>query len=63
MWDRLEELWCKAMHDRAMWPIHGSYHCSQCMREYRVEWATPPRTAEYADASLRPNPQTATASI
>ncbi len=30
--------WCRAMHDRPMWPIHGEYECSTCLRRYRVPW-------------------------
>jgi hypothetical protein len=41
--DRIEELWCVAMHDRAMWPIHGKYRCGTCLREY-------PALAGHADA-------------
>jgi len=34
----IAELWCKTMHTRAMWPIHGRYICPDCLREYRVSW-------------------------
>jgi hypothetical protein len=23
-----------------MWPIHGEYHCSTCLRRYPVPWET-----------------------
>ena len=23
-----------------MWPIHGEYHCSICLRRYPVPWET-----------------------
>ena len=50
MLDKISELWCKIMHDRPMWPIHGRYICSDCMREYAVEWEHPRQqmTVEYA---------------
>jgi acetone carboxylase gamma subunit len=52
MWDKISELWCKIMHDRTMWPIHGRYICPDCMREYAVEWEHPRQeTLEY-DAPL-----------
>ena len=54
MWDRISNMWCKRMHGRAMWPIHGKYICPQCLREHAVEWEGSPRMAEYADPSLRP---------
>lgn len=39
MWNRITEAWCRATHEKVMWPIHGVYRCGQCMREYRVEWS------------------------
>jgi hypothetical protein len=38
MWDRISELWCKSMHSKAMWPMHGKYTCPDCLREYPVIW-------------------------
>jgi len=35
-------VWCKAMHNRPMWPIHGEYECSTCLRRYRVPWDQQP---------------------
>jgi len=32
----IETFWCETMHDRVMWPIHGKYKCSTCLREYPV---------------------------
>ena len=32
----IERIWCETMHDRVMWPIHGRYLCSTCLREYPV---------------------------
>jgi hypothetical protein len=34
--DRIQGLWCETVHGRAMWPIHGSYRCATCQREYPV---------------------------
>lgn len=38
MWNRIEEMWCRMMHEQAMWPMHGKYNCRQCLREYPVGW-------------------------
>jgi hypothetical protein len=54
MWNRIAELWCKKMHNQAMWPMHGKYICPVCLREYPVAWEASPRGAEYADPGLRP---------
>lgn len=48
----VSELWCKRFHTQAMWPIHGKYVCSRCLREYPVAWEGPAQPAEYADPSL-----------
>jgi len=32
------QLWCRAVHRDARWPIHGVYECRRCMRRYRVPW-------------------------
>ena len=53
MFERIAEFWCKATHRRAMWPIHGTYTCPDCLRKYSVEWEGPATLAEYADPSLR----------
>jgi len=53
MLDRIATAWCRKMHTRAMWPIHGKYTCSQCLREYPVAWEGFPKTHDYADPSLR----------
>ena len=34
----ISEIWCKTMHTRAMWPIHGRYICPDCLREFPVAW-------------------------
>jgi hypothetical protein len=34
--DRMQRLWCETVHERAMWPIHGTYRCATCRREYAV---------------------------
>jgi hypothetical protein len=57
MWNRISEAWCKSMHSKAMWPIHGKYICPDCLREYPVFWeeipsaseevAPPPRLADH----------------
>ena len=38
MLGRIADYWCRTMHRKAMWPIHGRYICPQCLRERRVEW-------------------------
>ena len=43
MWNQISELWCKKMHSKAMWPIHGKYICPDCLREYPVAWEEIPR--------------------
>jgi hypothetical protein len=47
------ELWCKRMHTKAMWPIHGRYVCSRCLREFTLDWEGSPRAGDYADPALR----------
>ena len=42
MLEKILNAWCRHMHKNAMWPIHGRYICSQCMREHRVEWEPAP---------------------
>jgi hypothetical protein len=46
MWDRIADLWCRKMHNEAMWPIHGKYVCKRCFREYPVEWEGHAASAE-----------------
>ncbi len=36
---KLGAAWCLAMHDAAMWPIHGEYACRTCGRHFPVPWA------------------------
>jgi len=36
--ERIKRLWCKRMHTSIMWPIHGLYRCSTCLREYNVRF-------------------------
>ena len=50
--NRLEELWCKFMHDAAMWPMHGRYECRICGREYAVAWENPQRSPAPAPATV-----------
>jgi hypothetical protein len=52
MFERFAILWCKTMHSRAMWPIHGYYVCPDCLRRYAVAWRLPAE-GEYADPALR----------
>ncbi len=53
MWNRISRLWCRAMHQKAMWPIHGKYICRQCLQEYRLEWEEPVQTTEHANPAVR----------
>jgi hypothetical protein len=46
MWNKLSVFWCKSMHNKAMWPIHGRYVCPQCLREYRVAWEHPRKSPD-----------------
>ena len=48
----ISQVWCRKVHTKAMWPMHGKYICPQCLREYRVAWEGPVRATEYADPSL-----------
>ena len=38
-WKRIGRLWCTLMHSAPLWPSHGYYRCSICMRKYPVLWA------------------------
>ena len=35
---RIGLLWCRFFHKTPMWPIHGKYICSSCLRETPVSW-------------------------
>jgi len=48
MFNRIATAWCKRMHTRAMWPIHGRYTCLQCLRQHPVTWEGFPRPTDYA---------------
>lgn len=37
----LSRLWCRHFHRRVLWPIHGKYHCAECLREWPVLWNKP----------------------
>jgi hypothetical protein len=50
--------WCKNVHTKAMWPMHGRYICPSCLREYPVAWEAPATESEYADVSLRHKDET-----
>jgi hypothetical protein len=39
MWEKISDLWCRKMHKQSMWPIHGRYVCSECLREHTIEWS------------------------
>jgi hypothetical protein len=44
--------WCRVMHQRLLWPIHGQYECSVCLRRFAVPWSNSP---EYSLSScVRP---------
>lgn len=47
MWNQLSLWWCKMMHTKAMWPVHGKYICQVCLREYPVQWESLPAHSEY----------------
>ena len=34
----LAAFWCMVMHRASLWPSHGRYRCSTCLREYPVPW-------------------------
>ena len=38
--EAVRSLWCKCMHEAAMWPIHGWYRCRTCHRRHPVPWAS-----------------------
>jgi hypothetical protein len=50
--------WCLAIHDSAMWPIHGEYECRTCGRHFPVPWAgqncAPATAARRSMTTLRP---------
>jgi hypothetical protein len=41
MLNRIARVWCRTMHRRPMWPIHGQYTCPQCLQQYVVAWEEP----------------------
>jgi len=47
----LGRVWCRTMHRKPMWPIHGEYHCSVCLRRYPVPWETEPEGPEVETVS------------
>ena len=56
MWNRIADIWCNKMHTEAMWPIHGKYVCSRCLREHALEWevvATSQQAVGLPQASAR----------
>ena len=38
MFEWIARRWCRGVHTRPMWPIHGQYICAQCLRQYPVAW-------------------------
>lgn len=38
-WSTLKTTWCKQFHGAPMWPMHGYYRCSTCLRKHPVPWA------------------------
>lgn len=38
MFQWIGKTWCRRLHGKPMWPIHGRYICSRCLREYPVYW-------------------------
>ena len=37
-WSRMGRRWCTIVHGKPMWPVHGHYRCSICLRTYPVRW-------------------------
>ena len=58
MIDFIRSTWCKSMHHKAMWPMHGKYVCPRCLLEFPVPWEIPAMAPEYARSSSRPVPET-----
>ncbi len=48
----VEKIWCEAMHERVMWPIHGRYLCSTCLREYRVAFDSEAETRRRGETTF-----------
>ena len=46
MWEKISDLWCRKMHKQSMWPIHGRYVCSECLREHTIEWSEAEKQGE-----------------
>lgn len=44
--------WCRTMHRKTRWPIHGQYECSVCLRRYAVPWSNSP--GHSPSSGLRP---------
>jgi len=40
MIEKFLSAWCRQMHNSLMWPMHGKYKCSKCLREHPVAWET-----------------------
>jgi hypothetical protein len=64
MINKISELWCRKMHTKAMWPIHGRYICPQCLRTHAVVWEDPVvRTNTVQPAVTQPEMQPRTAPL
>ena len=48
MLEWIAKYWCRAMHQKAMWPIHGRYICPECLREHPVEWEVLPEAVPHS---------------
>jgi hypothetical protein len=44
MFTWMKRFWCRRVHRRTMWPIHGKYICTRCLQEYPVFWETEPHS-------------------
>jgi hypothetical protein len=41
-WSQFQIHWCTLIHGEPMWPIHGYYRCSTCLRKHPVPWVRNP---------------------
>jgi hypothetical protein len=56
MIEKFLAVWCRHMHRGAMWPMHGKYTCSQCLRQHPVGWEVLPLMTAPVRAAARPVP-------
>jgi hypothetical protein len=59
MWNQMSQWWCRKMHSKAMWPIHGRYICPDCQREYPVAWEAAAPAGESRGTRSKSNPEPA----